>query len=173
MRSALQLVALVAALVACAADPIPITACTAGVSTACTCSSGATGAQVCRADGSGYGACVCTSDAGADAVGDVAVGDAGADAAGDVPGLDVAVDALQLDAAGDGGADAVAVGDASDGSADAGDGRDPRCNPGFTRCETPTPGCFDLQTETFHCGTCSGQCPGPMWGGCRNGMCVP
>jgi hypothetical protein len=163
MRTLVALaVASLVALAACGGDPLPLTNCTAGVSTACACSSGATGAQVCAANGSGYGACVCTgSDAGGDAAGDaVAV----ADGAADVPGLDVAVD---------GGADAVAVADASDGSADAGDGRDPRCSSTHDRCEIPTPGCFDLQNDQFHCGNCVTQCLGPMWGGCRNGVCVP
>jgi len=165
MRSALQLVALVAALAACAADPVPLTACTAGVSTACTCSSGAQGAQVCAANGSGYGACVCSGgDAGSDA------GDA-ADAGDAVAVGDAGTDALQLDAAADGGGDAVAVVDATgDGSADGSDGS--KCAAGYTYCTNPDLGCFHLSDDPQHCGRCTGGCAvgAPR---CVDGRCVP
>ena len=138
-----------AALVACAADPVPLTACTAGVSTACNCSTGATGAQVCRADGSGYGACVCSA------------GDAGA--VGDAPQSDAGADVVS-----DAGGDADAVGDASDVPSDL------PCmgRAGLTYCEAPSPGCFDLQTEVIHCGRCHNLCVGPR-SRCIAGECVP
>jgi len=139
MRSALQLAAIVSALVvtACAADPVPITACTAGVSTACTCSSSAQGAQVCRADGSGYGACVCTG------------GDAGGDA-GDAVAV---ADALQLDASADGGGDAVAVSDVVRPDPMTG-----RCPGILSNCDGQ---CLDVRPshgDPMHCGSCNFSC---------------
>ena len=84
-------------LVACGAEPLPITSCTAGVQTACTCPGGSTGAQRCAADGSGFGECMCSS---ADAAVDVV---AVADAQPDAPTPDmVTVDRPDVVAVGDG-----------------------------------------------------------------------
>lgn len=67
------LLALLLALAACSADPVPPASCLPGASVACTCTSGASGAQVCGADRV-LGACVC-GDAGG--VVDVQFADAG------------------------------------------------------------------------------------------------
>lgn len=105
----LLLVALLALLAACAADPT-LTArdCTPGTTAACACVGGATGVQTCTAAGT-VGACVCPdAGSGADAVSVVDAPAADVVSAPDVvPALDV-VDA--------GGSDVVDAGPVCDGS---------------------------------------------------------
>jgi hypothetical protein len=161
----LLLVALLALLAACAADPT-LTArdCTPGTTAACACVGGATGAQTCTAAGT-VGACVCPDAGGADVV---AVVDAPAADLGSLP--DVATGPDVVDA---GGADVV---DAADAAATCDGSCPPRpnaitlcvggvcsvvmCRAGYANCDgDESNGCeVNFTTDPAHCGRCGNVC---------------
>jgi len=155
------LVAILAALTACAVEPsLSPRDCTPGVSTPCACADGRSGAQVCQGDGV-MGACACLSPADAGAAPDApaAPSDARAEAA-------TAADALSPVR------DAGAPSDSAQEAAPPVPADVPPACPPALRCGAEC--MVDAQTDPRHCGGCGIRCPAPprgMVAVCAAGRC--
>lgn len=174
----LLLVALLALLTACAADPVIAPRdCTPGTTSACACP-GASGAQTCTAAGT-VGACVCPDAGGADVV---AVVDAPVADAVSAPDVVTALDVVDAD-----GTDVVSAPDAVV-ACDAACPEVPgavttceagvcgwACRPGRIDCDRNAEnGCeIDGATDPLNCGDCGTVCPAApgMVATCSAGVC--